>query len=45
LPQDDFIVTEDDKPVKVSYFSYSDIEKIETAGQTGRSAGGDSAGQ
>jgi VWFA-related protein len=33
LPQTDFIVTEDDKPVKVSYFSYSDIEKIETAGE------------
>jgi hypothetical protein len=34
LPQSDFIVTEDDKPVNVSYFSYSDIEKIETAGKT-----------
>jgi len=33
LPQTDFIVTEDGKPVKVSYFSYSDIEKIETAGK------------
>jgi VWFA-related protein len=32
LPQSDFIVTEDDKAVKVSFFSYSDIEKIETAG-------------
>ena len=33
LTQDQFTVTEDGKPQKVSTFEYNDIEKIETAGK------------
>ena len=38
LKQEQFSVTEDGKPQKVSTFEYNDIEKIETAGESRRSA-------
>ena len=44
LKQEQFKVTEDGKPQKVSTFEYNDIEKIETAGNDRRSADHDPAG-
>ena len=38
LKQEQFSVSEDGKPQKVSTFEYNDIEQIETAGQIRRSA-------
>ncbi len=38
LKQEQFSVTEDGKPQKVSTFEYNDIEQIETAGKTGDAA-------
>ncbi len=38
LKQEQFSVTEDGKPQKISTFEYNDIERIETAGKGGRGA-------
>ena len=44
LRADQFVVTDDGKPQKISNFSYADIEKVETAHggrrETNRRAGG-----
>ncbi len=38
LTQEQFTVTEDGKPQKISTFEYNDIERVETAGKGRRSA-------